>query len=112
MELQRIYRTSFEMSHIIKDHPVCGINHGHSYKLNVYLDGDSNKWLDFHDIKSLIESEVQARYDHKINPATNEVYAISAEELAEEFGKYLALNKYHGHLELYETEKYGIRLNF
>ena len=112
MELQRIYKTSFEMSHIIPNHPVCGVNHGHSYQLLVSLNGDSDKWLDFHDIKSLIESEIQSRYDHKVDPITKQVYAITAEQMAVDLSSYLKRNGYSGYLELYETSKYGIRLDF
>lgn len=112
MELQRIYKTTFEMSHYIPNHPVCGVNHGHSYHLNCYFTGDSETWLDFHDIKSLVESEVQARYDHKVDPITNQIYALTAEQMAESFAEYFARNNCHGTLELFETEKYGVRLSF
>jgi 6-pyruvoyl-tetrahydropterin synthase len=112
MELQRIYRTSFEMSHIIKDHPVCGINHGHSYQLTVSLKGDSETWLDFHDIKKLIQTEIDTKYDHKVDPMTKQIYEISAEELAVKIADYLKFNGYSGTLELYETSKYGVKLNF
>lgn len=112
MLLQRIYKTAFEMSHIIPNHPQCGINHGHSYNLIVKLDGDSDIWLDFHDIKDVVEKEIKEKYDHKIDPDTNKIYEISAEELAIRIGRYLNTKGLRGELELYETAKYGVRYEF
>lgn len=99
------------MAHIIKDHPVCGIEHGHSYHLNVYLNGHSEKWVDFHDIKQVVESEISSKYDHK-KDKTGKVFEISAEELAMNIGQYLQKAGYGGYLELFETEKYGVRYDF
>lgn len=99
------------MAHIIKGHPVCGIEHGHSYHLTVYLDGHSEVFVDFHDIKKVVEKEVETRYDHK-KDKNGKVFEITAEELAMNIGEYLQDQGYGGHLELYETEKYGVRYDF
>jgi 6-pyruvoyl-tetrahydropterin synthase len=110
-DIQRVYKTSFEMAHVIKGHPVCGIEHGHSYRLTVYFDGFSNEWVDFHDLKDVVDKEIKEKYDHKKDIKGN-VFEISAEMLAFNIGNYLYKKGYSGELELYETDKYGVKIKF
>jgi 6-pyruvoyl-tetrahydropterin synthase len=106
MFLQRVYKSTFEASHFIKDHEKCGTRHGHSYKLIVYMNGDTSKWEDFADIKNIVDSYVQTKYDHK------DLDNISAEEIAGDIARYLTEQSCQGKLELQETEKYSIMLAF
>src|SRR5215217_9159667 len=101
------------MSHIIPNHPQCGINHGHSYNLIVKIDGELERFVDFHTIKDVVEKEIKEKYDHKINPETNKIYELTAEDLAFRIGKYLATKfEVSGEIELFETAKYGVRYEF
>ncbi len=107
MQIQRVYKKSFEMAHTIKDHPKCGNIHGHSYNIILYIDGNDEIWLDFSDIKKNIDYIIDNIYDHKFHEN------MSAEQLASEIGQ--AVNyeyKYTGKLELFETSKYGVTYEF
>jgi 6-pyruvoyl-tetrahydropterin synthase len=106
MELQRIYKAAFEAGHFIKDHPKCGVQHGHSYHLTVCLDGNSQVWYDFADIKTAIDNLLNSRFDHKF------LGDKTAESIAEDIVNELQLEHYHGSLELFETDKFGVKLNF
>lgn len=104
--LERIYKSSFEAAHLIKGHPKCGVPHGHSYHLNVYFNGDIEVWVDFHDLKTAVDSFVQTKYDHQ------DLGDMTAEKIAAEIATYLQDSNYSGYLELFETEKFGVRLHF
>ena len=106
MELQRIYKAAFEAGHFIKGHPKCGVQHGHSYHLTICLDGDSDKWYDFADLKNEVDHLINTRFDHKF------LGDKTAESIAEDIVNELKLKEWGGSLELFETDKYGIRLNF
>jgi 6-pyruvoyltetrahydropterin/6-carboxytetrahydropterin synthase len=107
LEIQRVYKKSFEMAHTIKDHPKCGNVHGHSYNLILYLDGSEEVWVDFADIKKNVDFIIDTVYDHRYHEN------MSAEKLAHDIGEALFLEyKYTGKLELFETSKYGVTYEF
>jgi 6-pyruvoyl-tetrahydropterin synthase len=103
---QRIYKSTFEAGHFIEGHPKCGTQHGHSYHLNVYVTADLDEWQDFADLKRDVDNHVQTKYDHQF------LGNMSAEELASKIAKHLVSIGYGGHLELYETDKFGIMVTF
>ena len=56
-----------DCAHHIPGHPKCGQLHGHTYKVEVIIEGQTRPGgmvLDFTDLKSQTR-EVLARYDHK-----------------------------------------------
>ena len=63
-------RFTFEAAHSLPDHPKCGTLHGHSYKLEVTLEGkvDENTGmvLDFGVLKEIVQRAVLQDVDHKI----------------------------------------------
>ncbi len=66
----RITRTfAFEAAHRLPWHPGrCRELHGHSYKLEVTVEGplgEDGIVIDFSDLKEAVEREVLARYDHR-----------------------------------------------
>lgn len=103
----RIYKVTFEAAHLIEGHPKCGIKHGHSYHLtvNVHTD-DLNTWLDFADIKKDVDEYVMKEMDHK------DLGNASAEQITKRIADYLVSIGYHGNLDLFETEKYGVYRSF
>jgi 6-pyruvoyl-tetrahydropterin synthase len=106
MELQRIYKAAFESGHFIEGHPKCGVQHGHSYHLTVCLNGDSQTWYDFADMKKEIDDLINESYDHRF------LGNKTAESIAEEIVHTLKLKNFGGSLELFETDKFGVKLNF
>lgn len=103
----RIYRVTFEAAHYIEGHPKCGVKHGHSYHLCVNLHSDDlNKWIDFADIKGDVDEFVMKKLDHQ------DLGNASAEEISKKIADYLEKIGYHGNLDLFETEKYGVYRSF
>ena len=69
---------TFEAAHKLANHPKCGYLHGHSYRYEVWLTGETQgNWgfvLDFHEIKLYFD-----KYDH-----SDDVIMISAERLVQD----------------------------
>jgi 6-pyruvoyltetrahydropterin/6-carboxytetrahydropterin synthase len=101
---------TFDSAHTLKAHGgKCGELHGHTYKLEVYLEEDSKYisrrglpiLIDFSDLKKMVENTLLSRWDHKdLNKATD-LENPTAEILA-----LLALN----HLRSYDKRIYKVRL--
>jgi 6-pyruvoyl tetrahydropterin synthase/QueD family protein len=102
----RTYETGFEAAHIINGHPKCGRKHGHSYKLQIAITGQTEEWLDFSDIKEKIEYYIEKQLDHY------DLGNITAEEIACKFGEYLTGLGWAGNLHLNETAKFGVSVEF
>ena len=60
------YVEHMDCAHYLPGHPKCGSQHGHTYKVEVILEGknDSGMIIDFADMKKIIR-DVLAEYDHK-----------------------------------------------
>ena len=75
-------RTDFESAHKLEGHPKCGVLHGHSYKVEVWLTGRLiGPWgfvYDFGEIKNYFR-----QFDH-----SDVVIAKSAEVMALEAARY------------------------
>jgi 6-pyruvoyltetrahydropterin/6-carboxytetrahydropterin synthase len=80
---------SFEAAHVLPYHPgKCGRLHGHSYRLDVALDGAlqtsgpaSGMVEDFDDVATVVQREVVARLDHSslndvVDNPTSELIAL------------------------------------
>jgi 6-pyruvoyltetrahydropterin/6-carboxytetrahydropterin synthase len=54
-----------DCAHFLPGHPKCGQLHGHTYKIEVVIEGkvDGGMLLDFADLRTVIRG-VLARYDH------------------------------------------------
>lgn len=70
------------------------------------MNGDTSQWEDFADIKNLVDSIVQTRYDHQ------DIGNMTAEQIIGEIAKELTSKGHQGKLELSETEKYSVLLAF
>jgi 6-pyruvoyltetrahydropterin/6-carboxytetrahydropterin synthase len=55
-----------DCAHFLPGHPKCGRVHGHTYRVDVTIEGDHNQGMvvDFNDLKQSTR-EVLARYDHR-----------------------------------------------
>jgi len=104
----RIYKSIFEAGHFIEGHPKCGVQHGHSYHLDVKILEPEllTHWVDFADIKHLVDNFVQTTFDHQY------LGNKSAEQIATDIAAYLTDHGHHGHLILMETEKFGVETVF
>jgi 6-pyruvoyltetrahydropterin/6-carboxytetrahydropterin synthase len=97
---------TFEAAHQLPWHPgKCQRLHGHSYRLEVTVEGPLNHQgivVDFADIKSVVEREIVARYDHTyLNDAFDNP---TAELIAQEIWKTLeAASLPVAHIRLWET---------
>ena len=60
------YTEYMDCAHFLPGHPKCGQLHGHTYKVEVVIEGENKTGmiLDFGDMKKVIR-EVLAEYDHK-----------------------------------------------
>jgi 6-pyruvoyl tetrahydropterin synthase/QueD family protein len=75
--MKRRYETHFDAAHFIPEHPKCGKIHGHTYRVIVVVDTD--EFLDFHDLKEIVEDIIEP-LDHNF---------ISAAALPEKLRKQL-----------------------
>jgi 6-pyruvoyltetrahydropterin/6-carboxytetrahydropterin synthase len=55
-----------DCAHFLPGHPRCGQVHGHTYRVDVTIEGDHHQGMvvDFNDLKARTR-EVLARYDHR-----------------------------------------------
>ncbi len=56
---------TFDAAHFLPGHPKCGRVHGHTYRVEVEVEGElrNGMVIDFEDLKNLLR-EVVGRYDH------------------------------------------------
>lgn len=57
----------FDAAHYLPEHRSCGVMHGHTYKVEVILEGEPRGGIivDFADVKAALR-EVLAEYDHRM----------------------------------------------
>ena len=76
---------SFDAAHVLPDHPgKCSRLHGHTYKLEVMLEGDiqaNGMVFDFFELKQIVKAKILDRLDHSflndlIMPSTAEQITI------------------------------------
>jgi len=72
-----------DSAHYLPGHETCGIVHGHTYKIEVVIEGEKKEngmVMDFYDIKKIIK-DVLKEYDHKL---LNDIISYpSAENICE-----------------------------
>ena len=57
-----------DSAHYLPQHKTCGIVHGHTYKVEIVIEGEKSEngmVMDFYDIKRIVK-EVLKEYDHRL----------------------------------------------
>ena len=76
-----------DSAHYLPEHETCGIVHGHTYKIEIVIEGEKKETgmvMDFYDIKKTIRA-ILKEYDHKM---LNDILAYpSAENMCEHIHK-------------------------
>lgn len=63
-----IKRFTFEAGHYLPGHPKCGTQHGHSWSLEIHIEGqvkEDGMVMDFSALKDLVDFHVLSYLDHK-----------------------------------------------
>jgi 6-pyruvoyltetrahydropterin/6-carboxytetrahydropterin synthase len=100
-----------DCAHLLPGHPKCGRLHGHTYRVQVVVRGETTNGmlLDFSDLKSQVRS-VFARYDHRHwndfidYPTVENICERLARELSERMALPFTIRVYEGHAKWAETE--------
>jgi 6-pyruvoyltetrahydropterin/6-carboxytetrahydropterin synthase len=103
-----------DCAHLLPGHPKCGRLHGHTYRVDVAVEGEARDGmvLDFADLKARVRS-VLARYDHRHwndfleFPTVETICDRLADEIAAEVPLALSLRVYEGHAKWAETARGG-----
>ena len=101
-----------DCAHLLPGHPKCGQLHGHTYKVEVVVEGEMKEGmvLDFADLKGRVRA-VLARYDHRhLNdfmelPTVENICERLATEVAERVPIPFSLRVYEGHDKWAETDR-------
>jgi len=101
-----------DCAHLLPGHPKCGQLHGHTYKVEVVVEGEMKEGmvLDFADLKSRVRA-VLARYDHRhLNdfmdlPTVENICERLATEVAGRVPISFSLRVYEGHDKWAETDR-------
>jgi 6-pyruvoyltetrahydropterin/6-carboxytetrahydropterin synthase len=101
-----------DCAHLLPGHPKCGQLHGHTYKVEVVVEGEVKEGmvLDFADLKGRVRV-VLARYDHRhLNdfmdlPTVESICERLATEVAERVPIPFSLRVYEGHDKWAETDR-------
>ncbi|MCD4703040.1 MAG: 6-carboxytetrahydropterin synthase QueD [Methanosarcinaceae archaeon] len=79
-----------DSAHYLPEHKTCGIVHGHTYKVEVVLQGEKKEngmVMDFYDIKTIVKNTL-AEYDHRL---LNDILEFpSAENICEQIHNQLS----------------------
>ena len=103
---------TIDCAHLLPGHPKCGQLHGHTYKVEVVVEGEMKEGmvLDFADLKGRVRA-VLARYDHRhLNdfmdlPTVEHICERLATEVAERVPIPFSLRVYEGHGKWAETDR-------
>ena len=99
-----------DCAHLLPGHPKCGQLHGHTYRVEVVVEGEMNDGmvLDFADLKSRVRA-VLSRYDHRHwndfmeYPTVENICERLATEIAEMVTLPFSLRVHEGHAKWAET---------
>jgi 6-pyruvoyltetrahydropterin/6-carboxytetrahydropterin synthase len=105
-----------DCAHTLSGHPKCGQLHGHTYRIELTVEGDasSGMLLDFAELKAQLRG-VLARYDHRHwndfvdYPTVENICERLAGELASVMSLPFTLRVYEGHAKWAETDRKGGR---
>ncbi len=58
---------TFDSAHYLPNHPKCGKVHGHTYKVEVEVEGEikNGMVIDFEDLKAVLK-DIVAKFDHRL----------------------------------------------
>ena len=99
-----------DCAHFLPGHPKCGQIHGHTYKVEIVVEGETSggMLIDFADLRAQIR-EVLARYDHRNwndyleFPSVENICALLARQLGERLRFPFTIRVYEGHGKWAET---------
>ena len=105
-----------DCAHLLPGHPKCGQLHGHTYRVEVVVEGEMKDGmvLDFADLKAGIRG-VLSRYDHRDwndfmdYPTVENICDRLATEIADEVTLPFSIRVYEGHAKWAETDRGGSR---
>ena len=103
-----------DCAHFLPGHPKCGQIHGHTYKVEIVVEGETSggMLIDFADLRAQIR-EVLARYDHRNwndyleFPSVENICALLAAQLGERLRFRFTIRVYEGYGKWAETEAAG-----
>jgi 6-pyruvoyltetrahydropterin/6-carboxytetrahydropterin synthase len=101
-----------DCAHLLPGHPKCGQLHGHTYRVEVVVEGEvqDGMVLDFADLKNRIRA-VLGRYDHRHwndfmdLPTVENICARLAAEIGEGVALPFSVRVYEGHAKWAETDR-------
>lgn len=99
-----------DCAHLLPGHPKCGRLHGHTYRIEVEIDGETEGGmvLDFADLKGQLRA-VLSRYDHRHwndfldYPTVENICQRLADELAAKLSFPFSIRVYEGHAKWAQT---------
>ena len=92
-----------DCAHLLPDHSKCGTLHGHTYKVELTLEGDvrDGMVMDFADLKQVLR-DLLMRYDHKSwndfldYPSVENICQLLHDELRSRFASSYSLRVWEG----------------
>jgi len=93
-----------DCAHFLPGHPKCGQVHGHTYKVEVVIEGESDRGgmvVDFNDLKTRTR-EVLSKYDHRHwndvleSPTVENICALLSSQLREHIRFPLVIRVWEG----------------
>ncbi len=99
-----------DCAHFLPGHPKCGQIHGHTYKVEIVVEGETSggMLIDFADLRGQIR-DVLARYDHRNwndyleFPSVENICALLAAQLGERLRFPFTIRVYEGYGKWAET---------
>jgi len=94
-----------DCAHFLPGHPKCGQVHGHTYKVEIVIEGENDRAgmvVDFNDLKTRTR-EVLAKYDHRHwndvldLPTVENICALLSRQLKERIQFPLVIRVWEGH---------------
>lgn len=99
-----------DCAHLLPGHPKCGRLHGHTYRVEVVVEGEATDGMivDFSDLKTQVRS-VLSRYDHRHwndvmdYPSVENICQRLADDLGAKLAFPFSIRVYEGHAKWVET---------